>query len=104
MLNQSAMAAAAEDVFDDDARKVIAKLLRVDVARLTPDASLTADLKVDSLDFLALVVGLERHFDIDLPDAEAAEVRKVSEMIELLRVHQRGSNETIEGISSRRAS
>ena len=83
MRDQTAMAADT-DVDKDAAREAIAKLLRVDVARLKPDASLTEDLKVDSLEFLALIVGLERYFDVDLPDAEAAGIRTVSEMIDFL--------------------
>ena len=72
------------DDFDKLARAAIAKLLRVDVERLEIDASLTADLKVDSLDFIALIVGLERQFDVSFPDAEAARIRTVSELLRTL--------------------
>ncbi len=71
-------------VSKDAAREAIAKLLGVDVARLIPDASLTEDLKLDSIDSVTLIMDLERLFDVQLPDKEAAQITTVSEMIDFL--------------------
>ncbi len=72
------------DDFENLTRAAIAKLLRIDVERLEIDASLTDDLKVDSLDFIALIVGLEREFDVSFPDVEAARIKTVSELLDSL--------------------
>ena len=83
--------AADMGLFGDVARQAMAKLLRVELERLVPEASLSTDLRVDSLEFIALVVGLERQFDVDLPDAAVAQIRTVSEMIEFLRMQMSGA-------------
>jgi acyl carrier protein len=83
------------EVFDLAARAAIAKLLRVDVERLKPSASLADDLKVDSLEFIALIVGLERHFDVSLPDVEAAKVQTVSEITYLLRMQTESAGRVV---------
>jgi acyl carrier protein len=71
------------------AREVIAQIamaLGLDVSTVTPGASLVGDLGADSLDSVAMVMAIEDHFSIDLPDEEMQElgtVRQVIEYVEL---------------------
>ena len=64
----------------------IATALNIEASTVTPGASLAADLGADSLDLVALIMAIEGHFSIDLPDEEMQElgtVRQVVEYVEL---------------------
>lgn len=71
--------------FDQRIRNEIALLLHVPVERVTPAASLDVDLGVDSLLHMTMVMGLERQFDIELPDRDAARLKSVADVIEVVR-------------------
>lgn len=68
-------------------RTELAALLHAEPERLRPATRLVEDLKVDSLEFLSLIVRLEGAFDAELPDKEAARLRTVGEIAEALRRH-----------------
>jgi acyl carrier protein len=55
----------------DDVRTITAKQMGVAVTKISKDTSL-GDLGADDLDFVELVMELEEHFNISIPD-EAAE-------------------------------
>lgn len=55
----------------DQVCKIAAELLAIDRSRVNTETSL-GDLGADELDFVELVMELEEHFDISIPD-EAAE-------------------------------
>lgn len=76
--------------FEQRVRDVIARLLRVPPERVAADASLAADLGVDSLLHMTMIVGLEQHFDIELPDQEAARLTNVADVIEVVSAHLAG--------------
>jgi acyl carrier protein len=65
----------------------IARLLLIPPARVVADATLAEDLGVDSLLYMTMVVGLEQHFDVILPDQEAARLTRVADVIEAFRAH-----------------
>lgn len=72
---------------NDLARRVRAgliSLLRVEPGRVRPEARLLEDLNVDSLEFLTIVNGLERDFDVLVPDKEATRLRTVGQTVELV--------------------
>ena len=73
--------------------EALAGLLKVDPARLVPAAMLVDDLGVDSLEFLTFVVGLERAFDVEVPDKEAAGMATVADVIEVIRRNSPGGSE-----------
>lgn len=68
-------------------RKAIAMRRRLPIDRVVPEASLASDLDVDSLTHISLIMDLERLFDLQLPDAEAANARLVSDLIALIGRH-----------------
>jgi hypothetical protein len=58
---------------------------------LTPTASFTKDLGLDSLDAVEVVMAIEEEFAVEIPDAEADEITSV-EKGELLRIAARCQN------------
>jgi acyl carrier protein len=70
--------------FEIRVQQAVANLLRVDPARVKPEASLAGDLKVDSLEFMTIIVGLERAFGVELPDDEAARLRTIAQVTDAL--------------------
>lgn len=45
------------------------------------------DLGLDSLEQIELLMYLEKHFSVNIPDAEAAEVKTVSQMIDAIMIN-----------------
>lgn len=69
----------------DIAREVTAQtavILRQDLQLIVPEARLAQDLGADSLDAVALVIAIEDHFAIDIPDEDAEQLRTVRDVIE----------------------
>lgn len=60
----------ARDDVEYRTRKLMVQEWGVDEARLTRDAKLGADLGIDSLDVIQLVMEIETEFDVDIPDDE----------------------------------
>jgi len=60
---------------------VLAEVSERDVADLSPDQDLVADLEIDSPRALQLIVLLEERFGIEIPDEDAAGLEKVSDVL-----------------------
>lgn len=58
---------------EDEIRTIVAELLAVDRSKLSGATSL-ADLGADELDFVELVMELEDHFHISIPDDKATKL------------------------------
>ncbi|OCF46020.1 acyl carrier protein [Kwoniella heveanensis CBS 569] len=56
---------------------VLKSFEKVDGGKLSPNASFTADLGLDSLDAVEVVMAIEEEFAIEIPDAEADEITTV---------------------------
>lgn len=52
---------------------------------ITPDANLSKDLGIDSLDYAELVMEFEQAFDIRIPDNDAEELTTVEATIEYVK-------------------
>ena len=52
--------------------------------RIKPQASLSQDLDLDSLDTVELTLGLEERFSIEIPDSELEQLRTVQDAIDLI--------------------
>lgn len=78
----------ARAVLDPFARRVVCviadTLYRIEEEIELQD-SLRADLHVDSLDYVELVLALERAFDVSISDAEALQLDSVQSVIDYLR-------------------
>ncbi|KAF8640596.1 hypothetical protein AX17_000258 [Amanita inopinata Kibby_2008] len=75
-LKRDAIEARVLDVFRD--------FEKVDPAKLTPSASFTKDLGLDSLDAVEVVLAVEEEFGIEIPDAEADEIATVQQAIDYI--------------------
>ena len=65
----------------DKVKKIIVEQLGVDESEVTPEASITDDLGVDSLDQVELVMAFETEFNIDIPDEEAEKIKTVGDAV-----------------------
>ena len=61
--------------------------LGVDAGKVKPDSVIDKDLGADSLDHVELVMAFEEEFDIEIPDADAEEIKKVSDAIAYIEKH-----------------
>jgi acyl carrier protein len=72
-------------------KQIISEQLGVEEAEVTPKASFVDDLGADSLDTVELVMALEEHFDIEIPDEEAEKIRTVQDAIDYIDKHSKVS-------------
>jgi len=60
---------------------VVAKVSKVDIATLTPEMELVADLELDSARALELLVELEDALETEISDEEAAKLNSVGDIL-----------------------
>jgi len=63
---------------------VVAKVLKMEVSEVSPDANFIFDLGADSMQSLELVAGFEEEFDIELDEDKALAVQTVSDAVEFI--------------------
>ena len=68
----------------DKVKSIIVEQLGVDEEEVTADASFVDDLGADSLDTVELVMALEEHFDIQIPDEDAEKITTVHQAIDYI--------------------
>jgi acyl carrier protein len=63
-------------------RQHLADLMEVPAEAITPETELEHDLGADSLDIVELVMEVEEHFDVQVPDEEAVkQMRTVADAV-----------------------
>ncbi len=72
-------------------KQIISEQLGVEESEVTPSASFVDDLGADSLDTVELVMALEEHFDIEIPDEDAEKIRTVQDAIDYIEKHSKVS-------------
>ena len=72
---------------EDKVKEIIVEQLGVDEEDVNPNAKFIEDLGADSLDTVELVMALEEHFDIQIPDEDAEKISTVGEAIEYIKDH-----------------
>ena len=65
-------------------RAILARQLRVDPERVTPEAQIKKDLGADSLDILQLLMRIEDQYGIVIPDEELATFNTVGDVVAYL--------------------
>ncbi|WAQ82806.1 hypothetical protein PtA15_3A170 [Puccinia triticina] len=82
---QSVRFASGGSLSKDDIQRRILEVLgsfeKCDPAKITPTASFTSDLGLDSLDAVEVVMAIEEEFSIEIPDEEADQITTVNEAI-----------------------
>jgi acyl carrier protein len=72
-------------------KQIISEQLGVEEGEVTSSASFVDDLGADSLDTVELVMALEEHFDIEIPDDAAEKIRTVQDAIDYTDKHSKVS-------------
>ena len=65
-------------------KDVVARTLKVDLARITDDARFVEDLGAESIQSVELVAAFEEEFDIEMDDEDALGVKSVGKAIEFI--------------------
>lgn len=63
-------------------QKLLAEQLNVQPESITMDANIVADLHADSLDIVEMLMSMEDHFGIQVPDEVANELVTVKALVE----------------------
>ena len=71
------------EVFEE-LRTRAADVLRVEPERVTEQARFGDDLNADSLDLVELVMALEEHYDVRIPEEELEDIVTVGDALNLL--------------------
>ena len=66
---------------------VLAEDFEVDLASITPDASMKEILDLDSLDYVDLVVLLEQHFGLKIKGSEFADIHTFEDFYQYIFKH-----------------
>jgi acyl carrier protein len=68
--------------FFEEIKRIVVDKLQVDEKQVTLEASFIEDLGADSLDTVELVMDLEEHFEIEIPDEDAEKLRTVKDAVD----------------------
>jgi acyl carrier protein len=71
-------------------KEIICAQLEVTPEQVKPESSFTDDLKADSLAVVELVLALEEHFSIEIPDEDTEQIKTVKDAIEYIKAHTTG--------------
>ncbi len=66
-------------------KKIVAEQLGVNEAEIKNESSFVEDLGADSLDTVELVMALEEHFDIQIPDEDAEKIVTVGDAVQYIK-------------------
>ena len=73
-----------ENTMFEKVQAILARQLRVDPARVTPEAQIKKDLGADSLDILQLLMRIEDQYGIVIPDKALATFLTVGDVVTYL--------------------
>jgi acyl carrier protein len=65
----------------DEVKQIVSQQLGVDMTTVQEQASFIDDLGADSLAIVELVLALEEHFKIDIPESQTERIRTVGDAI-----------------------
>ncbi|MDR2533328.1 MAG: phosphopantetheine-binding protein [Tannerellaceae bacterium] len=80
------------EYIEETVRKFLIEEIEVDEAAIAPDALLKDDLGIDSLDFVDIVVIVERNFGFKIKPEEMAEVNTLSRFYDYIESRIAGKN------------
>ncbi len=68
----------------EEIKRIVVDKLQVDEKQVTQEASFIEDLGADSLDTVELVMDLEEHFGIEIPDEDAEKLKTVKDALDYI--------------------
>ncbi|TFL03619.1 acyl carrier protein-like protein [Pterulicium gracile] len=74
----------SKEVITPRVLEVLKGFEKVDPAKLATSSSFSDDLGLDSLDAVEVVMAVEEEFSIEIPDAEADEIKTVQQAIDYI--------------------
>ena len=74
--------------FDDVVEVVSNTLPNIDKDSLSMETTFQGDLKADSLDLVELIMELEEHYDLSIPDEDAQLITSVGEAVRYIDKNQ----------------
>jgi acyl carrier protein len=86
----AATGGGADEQVAEQVRAIVARVCRLDPARVGDTDRFRDDLGIDSLAKLEVVVQVERAFDVRFEDEEAAALASVDEVVQRLRASRAG--------------
>lgn len=78
------MTSSSQTLDPEELRVFVADVLDIDPATLTDDAHFVAELGLDSLKALEVMIALEKKFDIKISEDEVRDMINFSEVTELV--------------------
>ena len=70
-----------------EVKQIVADQLDLDVNDIKVESTFITDLGADSLGLVELVLALEEHFDLEIPDEDTEKLLTIGETIEYIRSH-----------------
>ena len=70
---------------EERVKEIICEQLGVEEEEINPNAKFIEDLGADSLDTVELVMALEEHFDIQIPDEDAEKIVTVGDAVQYIK-------------------
>lgn len=64
----------------DKVKDILSKQLRVDIDTIEDDTNIMDDLGADSLDVVEVLMAIEEHFGISVPDEDVATLKTVRDI------------------------
>lgn len=83
--NYSAAHTLAENEIVERVLTVVKNFDKVDAKKVTPTSTFTTDLGLDSLDAVEVVMAFEEEFSIEIPDADADNIKSTKDAIEYIK-------------------
>lgn len=68
----------------EEIKKIVAEKLSIDEKQVTPESSFIDDLGADSLDIVEMLMEIEEHFELDIPDSESEKLRTVQAAVDYI--------------------
>ncbi len=75
-----------EDVIEAKVRRILSEQLKVDPAKIRPEATFT-ELEADSLGVIELLLLLEDELGVNIPNEEARKLKTLNDLLSYLRAH-----------------
>ncbi len=77
------------DNIEQKVREIISTQLEIPLDKIKLESRFIDDLKADSLAVVELVLALEDHFNIEIPDEDTEQIKSVNDAVAYIRSHQK---------------
>jgi len=78
------MAAISAKQLENELRLLIAEIVEIEPAKITPKASFVADLGMDSMMALEILASIEKKYKLRIPEENLAKITDFDKVVELV--------------------